>query len=149
MELILRNDVQGVGQRGDLVTVADGYARNYLLPKGWAFEATAGSHAQAEAMRRKRQLADAAARSAAEDVAKTLVSRAITVSAKTSSGERLFGSVTPADVAAAIQAQVDIEVDPHNLHVEEPIRTVGTHEVHAKLHHDVEFPVTVEVVAAD
>lgn len=148
MDLILRNDVAGVGQRGDLVTVADGYARNYLLPKGWAFKATSGAHAQAEAMRRKRELADAAARSAAEEVAKTLVGRTITVAAKTASGERLFGSVTPVEIVAAITEQVGLDVDPKNLHSDEPIRTIGTHEVHAKLHHDVEFPVTVEVVAA-
>ncbi len=148
MELILRNDVAGVGQRGDLVTVADGYARNFLLPRGWAFKATAGVHAQAEAMRRKRALADAAARSAAEEVAKALVGNAITVAARTSSGERLFGSVTSAEIAAAIQEQTGLEIDAHNLHAEEPIRTVGSHEVHAKLHPSVEFPVTVEVIAA-
>jgi large subunit ribosomal protein L9 len=148
MDVILRNDVRGVGRRGDLVTVADGYARNYLLPKGWAFKATAGVHAQAEAMRRKRELADAAARSAAEEVAKTLVGRTISVSAKTSSGERLFGSVTPADLVAAIADQTGLDVDPHDLHSEEPIRTTGAHEVHAKLHADVEFAVTVEVVPA-
>lgn len=148
MDLILRNDVRGVGRRGDLVTVADGYARNYLLPKGWAFVATSGVHAQADAMRRKRETADAAARSAAEDVAKTLVGRTITVTAKTSSGERLFGSVSPAEVAAAIAEQTGLDVDPHDLHSDEPIRTTGVHEVHAKLHADVEFAVTVEVVAA-
>lgn len=147
MELILRTDVAGVGRRGDLVSVADGYARNYLLPKGWAFKATAGVHAQADAMRRKRELADAAARSAAEEVATTLVGRTVTVTAKTSSGERLFGSVSPAEIAAAIRDQTGLEVDPHTLHPVEPIRTTGVHEVHAKLHHDVEFPVSVEVVA--
>lgn len=148
MELILRNDVQGVGRRGDLVTVADGYARNYLLPKGWAFEATAGVHAQAEAMRRKRETADAAARAAAEEVATTLVGRTITVAARTSSGERLFGSVTPVEVAAAITEQTGLEIDAHHLHTDEPIRTTGTHAVHAKLHASVEFDVSVEVVPA-
>ncbi|HET8929536.1 MAG TPA: 50S ribosomal protein L9, partial [Acidimicrobiales bacterium] len=146
MDLILRNDVRGVGRRGDLVTVADGYARNYLIPKGWAFKATSGVHAQADAMRRKREVADASARSAAEDVAKTLVGRTITVSAKTSSGERLFGSVTPVEVVAAITEQTGLELDPHDLGSDEPIRTTGVHEVHAKLHADVEFSVTVEVV---
>ncbi len=149
MDLILRNDVRGVGRRGDLVTVADGYARNYLLPKGWAFEATKGAHAQAEAMRRKREASDAAARGAAEEVATALVGRTITLTAKTSSGERLFGSVSTADVAAAIDEQVGIEIDPHDLHVDEPIRTTGAHELQAKLHADVEFPVTIEVTPAD
>ncbi|MBS1848423.1 MAG: 50S ribosomal protein L9 [Actinobacteria bacterium] len=149
MELILRNDVAGVGRRGDLVTVADGYARNYLLPKGWAFKATPGAHAQAEAMRHKREVSDAAARTAAEEVARTLVGRPVTIAAKTSTGEKLFGSVTALDVVAAILAQTGLELDAHRLHADEPIRTTGTHEMHAKLHAEVEFQVTIEVVAAD
>lgn len=148
MELILRNDVTGVGNRGDLVTVADGYARNFLLPRGWAFKATQGAQSQAAAMRRKREVEDVAARSAAEEIAKTLVPTTIKVSAKTSSGERLFGSVTPAEIAEAITGQTGLEVDSHKLHLDEPIRTIGTHIVHAKLHPDVEFQVNVEVVAA-
>lgn len=147
MDLILRSNVPGVGQRGDVVTVADGYARNFLIPKGLAFKATAGVHAQADAMRRKRDVADAAARTAAEEVARTLVGRTVTVAAKTSSGERLFGSVSTAEISAAIAEQIGLDVDPHALHTDEPIRTTGVHEVHAKLHHDVEFPVSVEVVA--
>ena len=83
MELVLRADVDGVGKKGDLVDVADGYARNFLLPKGRAFKAPTGAHAQAEAMRRSRDIKDAAARAAAEDVAKTLVPTTITVTAKT------------------------------------------------------------------
>lgn len=149
MDLILRNDVPGVGQRGDLVSVADGYARNYLLPKSLAFKATPGAHAQAEAMRRKREVADSAARSAAEQVASTIVGRTITVTAKTASGERLFGSVSAAEIAAAVNEQTGLEIDPHLLHIDEPIRSTGAHEVHAKLHADVEFPVMIDVVGED
>ncbi len=148
MELILRADVDGVGKKGDLVTVADGYARNFLLPKGRAFKASTGAHAQAEAMRRSRDLKDAAARTAAEDVAKTLVPTTITVTAKTGAGDRLFGSVTTSEIAEAIEAQTGIEIDRHKLHLDEPIKSLGTHMVPAKLHSDVEFPVTVEVVSA-
>lgn len=148
MELILRADVAGLGNRGDLVSVADGYARNYLIPKGFGLKATAGTQAQAESMRRKRLIADAAARSAAEDVAKTLVGRTITVAARTSSGERLFGSVTSVEIVAAIAEQTGLAVDPHGLHSDEPIRTIGTHDVHAKLHPEVEFLVNVEVIPA-
>lgn len=146
MELIMRADVPGVGKRGDLVEVADGYARNYLLPKGKAFKASEGAHAQAESMRRKRDVSDAAARAAAEEIATTLVPTTITVSAKTGGGERLFGSVTSTDIVEAILAQTGHEVDRHLLHLDEPIRALGTYSVPAKLHHDVEFMVTVEVV---
>ena len=148
MELIMRADVPGVGKRGDLVDVADGYARNFLLPKGKAFKATSGAHTQAEAMRRKRDVNDAAARSAAEEIAKTLVPTTITVAAKTGGGERLFGSVTTTDIVEAILAQTGLEVDRHKLHLDEPIKSLGTHMVPAKLHHDVEFPVTIEVISA-
>lgn len=149
MDLILRTDVDGVGKRGDVITVADGYARNYLLPKALAFKATEGAQAQAEAMRRKREVADAAARSAAEQVASTIVGRTITVVGRTASGDRLFGSIGPEEIVAAVTEQTGLEIDPERLHIAEPIRSIGTHEVHAKLHADVEFPVMVEVVAGD
>ncbi len=149
MDLILRNDVPGVGQRGDLITVADGYARNYLLPKSLAFVATEGALAQAEAMRRKREVANASARAAAEQVASTIVGRTITVTGRTASGDRLFGSVGAEEVVAAITEQTGLEIDPTRLQFEEPIRSIGVHQVHAKLHADVEFPVMVEVVAAE
>ncbi len=148
MELILRSDVAGVGQRGDLVTVADGYARNFLIPRGMAFKATPGAHAQAEAMRRKRETQDAAARAAGDEIARKLVPTTISVAAKTSSGERLFGSVTPVEIAAAINEQTGIEIDPHAMHLDEPIKTVGNHEVRVKLHANVEFSVNVEVTPA-
>ena len=148
MELILRSDVVGVGKKGDLVTVADGYARNYLLPKGQAFKASVGAHAQAKAMRRSRDVKDAAARSAAEEIAKTLVPTTITITAKAGTEGRLFGAVTTAEIAEAITAQTGLELDRKKLHLEAPIKTSGSHTVAAKLHHDVEFHVTIEVVPA-
>lgn len=148
MNLILRSDVSGVGKKGDVIEVADGYARNYLLPKGLAFKATAGAQAQAEAMRRSRDVKDAAARAAAEDVAKTLVPTTITITAKAGPEGRLFGSVTAIEISEAIQAQTGLEIDRHQLVLDEPIKTLGQHMVPAKLHHDVQFPVTIEVVEA-
>lgn len=146
MDLILRSDVAGVGKRGDLVTVADGYGRNYLLPKGQAFKASPGAHAQAEVMRKSRDIKDAAARGAAEEVAKTLVPATISLSAKSGTEGKLFGSITATEIAEAILEQTGIEVDRKLLHIDEPIKTKGTHTVTAKLHHDVEFPVTIEVL---
>jgi len=148
MKVVLRADVSEVGKKGDIVDVADGYARNYLVPKGFAIKATAGVEQQAGAMRRSRDLKDAKDRGAAEEVAKALVPTVITVKAKASGAEgRLFGSVTTSDVADAVAAQTGIELDRKKLHLDEPIKTVGTHTVPAKLHPDVEFPITVEVVA--
>ncbi len=147
MKLVLRADVDGVGKKGDIVDVADGYGRNYLVPKGLAFLSTAGAARQAESMRRSRDVKDAAARSAAQDIASTLVPAVITISAKAGGEGKLFGSVTTTDISEAIAQQTGIVIDRRQLHLDEPIKATGTHSVPAKLHAEVEFPVTVEVVA--
>ena len=149
MRLLLRADVDGLGHKGDVVEVADGYARNFLVPRGMAIVATEGAERQAEAMRRSRSVADAAARSAAESVATTLVPAVVTLTERAGAEGKLFGSVTTAEVADAVAAQFEIELDRRALHIEEPIREVGTHKVVARLHTDVQFEITVEVVAAD
>jgi large subunit ribosomal protein L9 len=147
MQVVLRTDVPDLGKRGDVLDVSDGYARNYLVPKGLAMKATAGAATQAQSMRRARDLRDAQDRAAAETLATTLVPRVITVKARAGSEGRLFGSVTAADIATAIEAQAHVQVDRRKLVLAEPIKSLGTHIVPAKLHADVEFPVTVDVVA--
>jgi large subunit ribosomal protein L9 len=147
MRVILRSDVKGVGNKGDVVEVANGYGRNFLLPRGLAFVATDGAEAQAESMRRARDVKDATERAAAEEVAKSLVSKPVTITARVGD-EKLFGSVTTADIAEALASQHGVEIDRKQLHLEEPIRTIGTHLVPLKLHSNVEFPVTVEVVGS-
>ncbi|MFP5375784.1 MAG: 50S ribosomal protein L9 [Acidimicrobiia bacterium] len=148
MRVVLRTGVDGVGKKGDILDVADGFARNFLVPKGRAIVATAGVQAQAEAMRRSRDVKDARDREGAEAVARRLVPVVIRVPAKAGREGRLFGSVTAADVAEAVAAQTTIQLDRRRLHIEEPIRTVGSHEVPVKLHADVEFRLNVEVVAS-
>jgi large subunit ribosomal protein L9 len=145
MRLILRADVKGVGNKGDVVDVTNGFGRNYLLPRGLAFVATSGAEAQAEGMRRSRDVKDAAARSAAEDVAKSLVNSPVNIAARVGADDKLFGSITTADIAEAIAAQKGVEIDRKQIVLSEPIKTVGTHLVPIKLHANVEFPVTVEV----
>jgi large subunit ribosomal protein L9 len=147
MKIVLRADTDNLGKRGDIIDVADGYARNYLLPKGMAIPATAGVEAQAKAMRRSRDLRDAKDREAAEVVARTLVPAVIRIQARSGAGGRLFGSVTVADVADAVSTQTGVTLDRRKMHLDEPIKSLGTHEVPVKLHSDVEFRVTVEVVA--
>src|SRR5699024_7594436 len=139
MRLILRTDVEGLGDKGDVVEVAAGYGRNYLIPRGLAFLSTPGAEDQAEGMRRARQQRDAAARQAAEEIAKTLVNNPVTISARTAGEERLFGSVTA--------AEKEIEIDRKQIRLDDPIKSTGQHLVPVKLHADVQFPVTVEVVA--
>ena len=145
MKIILRQDLTKVGKRGDIVEVSEGYARNYLLPKQMAMVATDGAVNQAASMRRARDLRDAKDRGAAETVAKTLVSRVITIKMKAGSEGRLFGSVTANDIADAVQSQTGIEIDRRKIHMADAIKTLGTHSVAIRLHSDVEFPVTVEV----
>jgi large subunit ribosomal protein L9 len=145
VKVILREDMKGVGKRGDIVEVSDGYARNFLLPKGHAFTATDGAVAQAGAMRRARDLRDTADRDSATSIATALVPKIITISAKAGGDGKLYGSVTAADVVAAIEEQTNIALDRKQLNME-PIKTLGEHSVSAKLHSAVEFPIRLEIV---
>ena len=145
MKVVLRSDVPEVGKKGDILDVSDGYARNYLVPRGLALAASKGVVSQATAMRRSRDVKDAADRSAAEEIATRLVPMVIEVSGRAGAEGRLFGSITTADVVEAVQAQAHVELDRRKVHIDEPIREVGTHRVTVKLHADVEFPVTLEV----
>ena len=148
MQVILRNDVDGLGKRGDIVDVADGHARNYLLPKGHAMKATAGAVEQAAKMRRARDLKDQSDREAATTVASALVPQIISITAK-AHDDKLFGSIHDAEIVAAVQEQTGIELDRRVIEIDEPIREVGQHTVTAQLHSDVSFPIRIEVVAED
>jgi len=146
VKVLLRSDVDGLGRTGDIVDVARGYARNYLVPKGLAIEAVAGVTAQAEAMRRKRALKAASDRTEAEATAARVAGVVVQVTAKASEEGRLFGSVGAAEVADALTAQVGLELDRRQV-VGEVIKEVGSHEFTIELHSDVAVPVTVEVLA--
>ncbi len=148
MRVVLHADVEGVGTKGEVVEVADGHARNLLLPSGQAVKATPGAEDQAAGMRRRRANADAVDRAAAEEVAKTLVPATITVTAKSGTEGRLFGSVGPAEVAAAIEEQTGVVIDRRKLVLDEPIKETGEFQATARLHPSVEFPVRFEVVGA-
>jgi large subunit ribosomal protein L9 len=146
MKIVLRQDLARVGKRGDLLEVADGYARNYLIPHGIAIPATDGIASQAQAMRRGRDLKDAKDREGAEAFARKLVPMVITVTARASGEGKLFGSVTQHELLAAVAEQAGIELERHTLVESEPIKTTGTHHVGVRLHPEVQFQITVEVV---
>jgi large subunit ribosomal protein L9 len=148
VKLVLRSDVAQVGKKGDIVDVSDGYGRNYLLPKGLAFRANGGVESQAAKMRQSRDVRDASDRAAAQEIATALVPKVVTIAARAGAEGKLFGSVSTAEIADAVSAQTGVEIDRRQLHLDEPIKTVGTHLVPAKLHAEVEFPITVEVVAS-
>jgi large subunit ribosomal protein L9 len=145
-KVILRADLPGVGKRGDICEVADGHARNYLLPKGLAIPASDGAVAQAKAMRRARDLRDAKDRASAEEIARSLVAKTFTIKVRAGAEGRLFGSVTAADVVDAVATQGGVTLERRQVNLADPIKALGNHQVNVKLHSDVQFPISVEVV---
>ncbi len=147
MKIVLRSDVDGVGTAGSVVDVADGFARNHLIPRGLALRATDGTVTQATAMARARAARDLRERETAEGVARQLVAEGVTIAARAGSGTHLYGSVTTSEIAAAVTARTGVDVDRRKLALPVPIRTIGSHEVAAQLHPEVAFTFNVEVVA--
>lgn len=148
MKLLLRRDVNGVGRRGDVVEVADGYGRNHLVPEGLAVLATKGIAAQAGAMRRARDLREAHDREASETKARALAGASVRVEARASATGRLFGSVGQAEIAHAALSQLGVEIERHVLQLDEPLKSTGSHVVEIRMAGDVTASLTVEVVAA-
>jgi large subunit ribosomal protein L9 len=146
VKVVLRSDVTGLGKKGDLREVADGYARNFLLPKGLALVATRGAETQAESMRRARTLRAASERAEALELADILTAKPLHIAAKAGKEGKLFGSVGAADIAAALEEQTGARVDRRSIALREPIKTLGSHQVVAHLHGDVD--VTLSVVVA-
>jgi large subunit ribosomal protein L9 len=147
VKVVLRNDITGVGRKGDLLDVADGYARNFLLPKGLALVATPGVEAQAEAMRKARLQRSASERADAIELADTLGGTTVRVTAKAGAGGKLFGSVSTSDIANALAAQTGTQIDRRSLSLPESIKAIGSYTVLAHLHTDVEVTLNVDVVA--
>ncbi len=147
MKIILSQDIDKLGNKGDVVTVADGYARNLLVPKGFAMVATRGALRQAEVMRRQREERDRKAKEEAATRVALLGSSPVYISARAGEGGRLFGSVTKSDVARAVEEQLGQTIDRHRVRLDDPIRHLGTHSVEVHLHEEVNALVTVEVIA--
>jgi len=147
MKIVLRADVEHVGQKGDIVDVADGYARNFLVPRGLALRATSGIQKQADAMRRGRDARDRRERETAQAIADQLTPT-IRIEARAGEGGRLFGSVTSSDIAAAVQAQLGVEVERRDIALDEPLKALGVSEVPVRLHRDVTATLHVEVFSS-
>ena len=147
MKVLLRSDVKGVGRRGDIVEVKSGFARNFLLPSGAALPASDKTATQASAMRKSRDLRDASNRAAAETQRQAIAARTVTIAARAGQNGRLFGSVTEADVATAVNSQLGVALDRSQVHLVEHLKQVGTATATAHLFEGVEATVTIEVVA--
>lgn len=146
MQVILMQDVEKIGQRGDIVDVSRGYVRNFLVPRNLAEVATASN--MEEARRRMEEAEDRNRRMAerAGDIAATLNKSVITIEARTGEDERLFGSVTAANIADAVEKARGIRLDRRRIRLPEPIRSLGTHQIPVQVHGDVEANVKVIVV---
>lgn len=148
MKVILTQDVGELGTKGDVVGVADGYARNYLIPRSLGVKATDGALRQADAVRAAREEAIRVARQAAEGYAQSLTGTRVVVAARSGDEGKLFGSIGEGDIAAAITKFTGIHVDRKIVHIEAPIKEIGLHEVILKPHFEVEFAVTLDVIPA-
>ena len=146
MEVILRDHVENVGKRGEVVKVAAGYARNYLLPRKLALLVTEGSKKQIERERTTFEAKESEERGAAEAVAQRMANVEVVIVRKVGETEALFGSVTSADIAAALGAK-GFEVDRRKLQLHDAIKKLGEYDVPVKLHRDVTTQIKVKVVA--
>jgi len=147
MQVILREHVDNLGRRGEIVKVADGYARNYLLPRKLALLATDGNKKQVERERGKYVVKEAEEQKVAEAMAERLGALEISIAKKVGETEALYGSVTTAEIAEALSAK-GFEIDRRKMHLAEPIKRLGEFDVPVKLHPDVTAHVKVRVVAA-
>lgn len=148
MKLILTNEVAGLGSAGDVVEVKDGYARNYLFPRGFATQWSKGAERQIESIKAARAARELASLEDAQALAASLTSATVTVPAKAGAEGRLFGSIKAEQVADAVKAAGLGEIDKRKVEIREQVRTVGTYQATVRLHEDVNANIEFEVVPA-
>ena len=146
MKVVLTADVASLGNRGDIVDVSDGYARNYLLPRDLAQKATTGAVASAAKAAASRAATDRKALEEAQDLATALSGSRVVLAAQAGDEGRLYGSVTLADVTEGIRKFTGINIDRKHIELAQPIKTIGLHEVQIRLHPEVEFSVNIDVI---
>lgn len=149
MKVILQKTVERLGDPGDVADVADGYARNFLIPRGLAVRAEKGAVRHAESLKRAHQSRTKAQKGEFEAIAARIIQTPVVVTARAGEEGRLFGSVTAADIAEALSAETGVDVDRRDIHLDEPIRSVGTHEVTVHLHPEVDPVITIDVRAQE
>ncbi len=147
MKILLRSDVKGLGRRGDIVRVSAGHARNFLLPNDLAVVANEGTVVQAEAMRKAQEFKAATDRESARNLATSLSTKVITISAKAGNEGRLFGSITSAEIVKAVFDQTGITIDRKQVQLEAPLRALGDHVVVVELFTEVSTNIAVNIVA--
>jgi large subunit ribosomal protein L9 len=146
MEVILRQAIESVGRPGEIVKVSNGYARNYLIPRGLAYEATPGNKKRIAMERSRLEAAEEQRRQEAQALADRLEQLSLTFSARVGEEEKLFGSVTAADIAQQLQAQGFPEIEKRQIDLHDPIKALGVYKVPIRLHADVKPEVKVWVI---
>ena len=145
MEVVLLEDVKALGKKGQIVKVNDGYARNYILPKKLGVEANAKNLNDLKLQKAHADKMAAEQLAAAKELAARLESVKVTLAVKSGEGGKVFGSVSSTEIAAAVKEQCSLELDKKKIQIQEPIRTLGVHEVSVKLHRDVTAKLRVQV----
>lgn len=148
MRVILVKDVPAVGLRGDVLEVADGHARNYLLPRKLAVRATPAAEQRAEGIRKVRREAEERAVAEAEQMAQALAGQVVVVAARAADEGRLYGSIGIRDIAEAVRKFTGVDVPHEHIDLRSPIKSIGLHEVRVRPHPDVEFDFTLDVIPA-
>ncbi|MFF8656882.1 50S ribosomal protein L9 [Streptomyces huasconensis] len=148
MKIILTHEVSGLGAAGEVVDVKDGYARNYLIPRNFAIRWTKGGEKDVEQIRRARKIHEIATIEQANEIKAQLEGVKVRLAVRSGEAGRLFGSVTPADVASAIEAAGGPKIDKRRVELGAPIKTLGAHATSVRLHPEVAAKVNVEVVSA-
>jgi large subunit ribosomal protein L9 len=146
VKVILLEDVKKLGKKGDLVDVADGYARNYLLPRNLAQEATAGGIKQIKQQKAALEKRKKKEKELAQEIAEKLSKTSVTLKVKAGDQGKLFGSVTSKDISEALKEQQQIQVDRRKIELTEPIKSLGSYEVDIKLAPEVEAKLTVKII---
>jgi large subunit ribosomal protein L9 len=147
-KLILTHEVTGLGAPGDVVDVKNGFARNYLIPQGFAVAWTRGGEKQIESIKAARAAREHATLEEAQDLKARLQATTVTLAVKAGEGGRLFGSVKTADVASAVEAAGLGQVDKRKIEITAPIKSIGEHEATIRLRDDIVATITLKVVAA-
>jgi large subunit ribosomal protein L9 len=148
MKVILTKPVESLGEKGDVVDVADGYARNYLVPRKFAVRASAGSLKQAESMRVARIESARKSLDDAQALADSLAGTRVVVAARAGDAGNLFGSIGGSDIAEAIVKFTGIDIDRKIIKIDEPIKEIGLHEIVIQPHSDIEVSITLDVIPA-
>ncbi|MBA2699246.1 MAG: 50S ribosomal protein L9 [Nocardioidaceae bacterium] len=148
MKLILTQEVTNLGAPGDVVEVKDGYGRNYLMPRGFAIRWTRGAEKQIDSIKKARSVREVRDLDHAEEIKTQLEALTVSVPAQAGSTGRLFGAVTVADIVAAVRAAGGPDIDKRRIQVDQPIKSLGAHDVHVKIHDELSAMLRLQVVAS-